>query len=266
MVQPMTSNKLKPGDTTAITLTVEKLQLLSYLSFWIIVMTGIFLTERFSDIDLENTTFQEVIGYNNICIYFDTPPSTYVLPFFWAITLVIFLIYLVANWLQMIRQLKAGHLDQNLYQLLSRLKLFEAFTLVFFSTVFAVSPEGWDHTLFIHTIPFLMVQIGVTSMAISGTLFGIKSGYWERLELAKWFKWANILDCILISLVVVLYIPMLINAMADGIWWAHTDRLSSLAEVLDRCFLFLSAIVPLLNAIYLVCFKSDKIEVVNIAL
>lgn len=266
MVKNITLNEVKSDSTDNIVLSIEKLQLLGYSSFWIIVLVGIFLTDIFANIDLDNTLLLEVFGYNNICIYFDFPPSTYILPLLWSVTLVFLLLYLVTNWLQMKKQVKVGNLDQKLYKRLTKLKIFEAFTLVSFSTIFAVSPEGWNHTLIIHTAPFLLLQVGVVSIAISNTLFGIKSGYWDRIGMTVWFTRVNILYCILFSSIVGLYIPILLNAMGDSLWLDHIGILKSIAEILDRCFLFFAAIVPILNAYYLLCFKADKLENVKINL
>jgi len=155
------------SDSDALTLVVEKLRLRAYVSFLVVVFVGILLTHAFANIDLNDSILMQVFGYNNICVYFDYPPASYVLPFLWAITLVLMLQYMVAHWLQMSAQVEEGTLNRKLYGILTRLKLFEAFTVVSFSTIFAVSPEGWDHTLFIHTVPFFLLQVGLVSQATS---------------------------------------------------------------------------------------------------
>ena len=84
-----------------ITFVVEKIRLVGYTGFWMVVLMGIFLTRTFGEVDLQSTVLMEVFGYNNICVYFDHPPSTFILPWLWAVTLVLLLSYITAHWLQM---------------------------------------------------------------------------------------------------------------------------------------------------------------------
>ena len=251
-------------EASALVIVVEKLRLMGYAGFWVVVLVGMVLTKAFANIDLNETLLVEVFGYNNICVYFDFPPATYVLPFLWAVTLVLLLLYVAAHWLQMSAQVQQGTLSRKLYGLLSCLKLFEAFTLVSFSTIFAVNPMGWDHTLFIHTAPFLLLQVGLVSLAMSNTLHGINSGYWHWLGLSAWFDRAAIVHCILLGIVVCFKIPAAIHAMAGSPWWIQTDTFESVARFFDLMFLFLAAIVPMAKAAYLVYAKADKLEVVHL--
>jgi hypothetical protein len=252
------------SDSNDLTLVVEKLRLRAYASFLVVVLVGILLTNLFANIDLNDSLLMQVFGFNNICVYFDYPPSTYVLPFLWAITLVLMLQYMVAHWLQMSAQVEQGTLNRKLYRILTRMKLFEAFTVVSFSTIFAVSPEGWNHTLFIHTVPFFLLQIGLVSQAISNTLHGTKSGYWRRLGLPAWFNRAAITYCILFSIIVFFKILSATNAMAGSPWWHQTDLLKRVAQDFDRMFFFLAVVVPMVKMAYLAYYRSEKLEVVHL--
>jgi len=257
-----------PGNTSddgAIVIVVEKLRLLGYAGFWIVVLTGIVLTKLFSHVDMQHNLLTEVFGYNNICVYFDSPPSTYILPFLWAVTLVFLLSYLAAHWLQLKSEVQQGTLSPALYRVLTRLKLFEAFSMVIFSTIFAVPPEGWDHTLYIHTAPFFVLQLGMVSLALSNTLHGLKGGYWHRLGLPAWFNRGAVVYCVLFVLVVGFKIPAATNAMAGSPWWEQTPAFKLVAQGVDRLFMLLAAVMPMMKSAYLLYAKADKLEVVRIA-
>ena len=243
---------------------VEKLRLAGYAGFWVVVLVGIILTRTLGDVDLENSLLVQVFGYNNICVYFDHPPSTYVLPFLWAVTLVFLLLYMVTHWMRMRAQVEEGTLTPGLYSLLTKLKLFEAFTMVSFSTVFAVQPTAWDHTLYIHTVPFFLLQIGLVSLAFSNTLHGIKSGYWRQLELPEWFEKAAKFYCVVFALVVLFKIPAATNAMLGSPWWEQTDTFKKVARSVDVLFLFCAAVVPMTKAWYLLRIGGDKLDVVRL--
>jgi hypothetical protein len=262
--QTVTRDGKSPNDG-AIVIVVEKLRLLGYAGFWVVVVTGVVLTKLFSKIDVHDTLLTEVFGYNNICVYFDSPPSTYILPLLWAITLVFLLAYLAAHWLQMKAEVQEGNMDPQLYRILTRMKVFEAFTMVGFSTIFAVKPEGWDHTLVIHTTPFFLLQIGMISLALSNTLHGINGGYWRRLGLPEWFNRGAIVYCVLFGLVVCFKIPVATNAMAGSPWWKQTETFKVVAVSFDRAFLLFAAVLPMVKSAYLLYAKSDKLEVVRIA-
>jgi hypothetical protein len=246
-------------------IVVEKVRLLGYACFWGVVATGIFLTYRFSSLDLDDNLLRDVYGYNNICVYFDTPPSTYVLPFLWAGALVFLLAYLAAHWMHMRSELLQGTLSVGLYRTLSRLKVFEAFSLVAFSTVFAVTPEGWDHTMMIHTVPFFLLQIALVSLAVSNTVHGMRGGYWRRLELPSWFHRGAVVYCVAFAVVVAFKIPVTTNSMLGSPWWEQTEMYKVMAVSFDRAFLLLGGVVPMWKSAYLLLARRDRLENVRVS-
>jgi hypothetical protein len=258
----MTVIKREPLGMPRLSFVVEKIRLLGYAGFWVVVLAGYLITMAFGHIDLHNTLLTQVFGYNNLCVFFDFPPATFVLPFLWAITLVFLLGYILAHWLQMRTEARNRALSRRIYRLLSGMKLFEAFTFVAFSTIFAVQPEAWDHTLYIHTAPFFLLQIGLVSLAFSNTLHGLKSGYWKRLALPAWFEPAAKCYVIVFALVVCFKIPAAINAMAGSLWWPQTETFKSVAHGFDLLFLVCAAIIPLVKAAYFVLARGAQLEVI----
>lgn len=84
----------RSSDHGDISFVVEELRLAGYAAFWVLVLTGAVLTRLYGHVDMHDTVLTRVFGYNNICVFFDYPPATYVLPFLWAITLAMLLCYL----------------------------------------------------------------------------------------------------------------------------------------------------------------------------
>ena len=250
----------------ALVIVVEKVRFLGYAGIGLMVVTGVVLTRLFSGIDLNETVLMEAFGYNNVCAYFDAPPSTYVLPFMWAATMTLWLTSILGQWLQMRTELAAGNMRPRLYTFLTRLKAFEAVTIVAFSGVFAVTPEGLDHTLYVHTTPFFLLQLGLVSLAMSNTLYGTRGGYWERLGMPSWFSRGAVVYCVVFAIVVALKIPMTINAMAGDPWWSRSDGSILFAKSLDRAFLLLAAVVPMVKTGYLLRTRGHLLERVRISL
>ena len=248
----------------SLSFVVEKLRLRGYLGFWIVVISGIVMTRFFSGVDLENSLLVQVFGYNNICVYFDYPPSNYLLPALWAITMVMLLMYIGADWLHMRSEVQQGGLSRSLYRTLSSMQAFEATTLMLFSLIFAVSPEGHDHTLYIHTAPFFLLQLGMVSLAMSNTLYGIKSGYWKRLKMPPWFTKGALVYCAVFAVIVLYKIPTATNAMAFERFWVQTPTLQTIAGLMDKGFLVCAALIPMMKAAYLVYLRGDDLDVVRI--
>ena len=63
---------------------IEMFRFLFYLWFLLIVVTGVLLTLIFTEEDY-STIIKTIFGSINICVYFDFPPSIYVLPSLYAV-------------------------------------------------------------------------------------------------------------------------------------------------------------------------------------
>ena len=67
-------------------LVVEEFRLAFYLSFLLINIVAIILTKAFVKGDYAKL-IKDVFGTISICVYYDHPPATYVLPPLWSISL-----------------------------------------------------------------------------------------------------------------------------------------------------------------------------------
>ena len=65
-------------------MVVEEFRFAFYLTFIMIVIIGIILTKIFQKGDY-GKPLRDAFGVVSICVYFDYPPSSYVLPSIWAI-------------------------------------------------------------------------------------------------------------------------------------------------------------------------------------
>jgi hypothetical protein len=243
---------------------VEVMRIIGYSMFWVVVIVGYLLTTQVAKIDLDDTLLTKVFGYNNICVFFDYPPATFVLPLVWGLCLVAMLGYVLTHHMQIRAECVMGHVSPNMYIVLTAFKTFEAFALIAFSTIFAVSPDGWNSTLYIHTAPFFLLQIGLVSMGMSNTLHGVKSGYWRRLNMPEYFESAAVTYVVVFAIVVALKIPITINALGHDLWFHRTPAHIEFAHTIDRAFLFLAAIVPMLKAVCLIALRYNQLEFVHV--
>eukprot|EP00467_Chlorarachnion_reptans_P024103 CAMPEP_0114499958 /NCGR_PEP_ID=MMETSP0109-20121206/7700_1 /TAXON_ID=29199 /ORGANISM="Chlorarachnion reptans, Strain CCCM449" /LENGTH=326 /DNA_ID=CAMNT_0001677571 /DNA_START=607 /DNA_END=1587 /DNA_ORIENTATION=- len=178
--------------------------------------------------------------------------------------MLLFLAWLFTFWLRMRAEVRRGKLTPRLYRYLTLAKMFEGTTIIIFSIIFAVTPEGWDETLWIHTSPFILLQLGLVSMAVSSTVHGVYGGYWERLGLPEWGFKANMVYIALFVCIVTYKIPAQINGMSKQIWWKHTPTRNLISKIVDKIFMLIAAVVPIIKALGMIYLRSDKLDVVVI--
>ena len=75
---------------------VENFRLVSYLVFIFITLLGVVLTKVFVDGDYEKP-LRDAFGVVSICVFYDYPPSSYVLPSIWAINLIFLYGYTITS-------------------------------------------------------------------------------------------------------------------------------------------------------------------------
>lgn len=259
-------------------ITVERLRLYSYAGMWTIMVTGVILTQAFAEIDQNDTLLVSVYGYNNVCVNFDFPPSTYVLPVMWAVTLCLFLCYFKTQTVVFNTHEHEGRLSPLVNTILHRMKAIEAAAFVGFSTIFAVSPEGPDHTMWIHTIPWLLMQIGLASCAASNTLHGYKSGLWYNLDHGTgWLFRLAVVYIVLLVTSTIIMLVLTLNALIgmptcvsriDGSGWddceggfiTKTDGLATFMQTTSYLHFVLIMIIPPAKAGLLVWTRGGELE------
>jgi len=161
----------------------------AYVSWFALFATGIIITEASGVLNQFPgrlpPSFQVSFGVYNICINFDLAPANMVLPVLYALTLLIWLPYFAVLHMRVNAEHQAGLLDDRLKGFLMWSYKFELFTVVCFSMIWAVSPETdlessyFKASLILHTVPYLFLQIGLAMLAISHSVYQLKTGYWE---------------------------------------------------------------------------------------
>jgi len=272
---------------------VEVIRLFGYLGFWFTVALGMLLTRTIPGFNLDDTILKRVFGFNNICIYFDLAPSTYVLPAVWAMTLTIWMFYFAGWYLRINASRAAGNLSAFHHRVLRNMILFVVIAFIYFSTIFAVSPEalplkgptglpiivngteltdeGYNKLIYIHTTPFFVLQFAIFILALANIIDGNKSGYWKRLELPDFFRPASIVYVSLLICVVIFKVVWATNSMLgpegspDRFYPNPPDSMKSFARFMDSMFLLFAALLPMFKVLYLIFTRWDKLEYLELA-
>ena len=72
----------RSGKVVAITIYPEYLNCISYLMFFFFTILAMILTFAFSGVDFDTTVIYTTYGFNNICVFYDFEPASYILPVF----------------------------------------------------------------------------------------------------------------------------------------------------------------------------------------
>ena len=79
----------------------EDFRIAAYIFLWSVAGIGLFITTYFGDPSVfENNAIKSVWGYNNLCVVFDYAPANYFLPTLWGFTLLLFIAYVLTNWIR----------------------------------------------------------------------------------------------------------------------------------------------------------------------
>ena len=183
-----------PGSAAAavhVCVNEERLRLFSYLGFVGVVLCGVVLAKAGGDVDMETTLLKRMYGYNNVCVYFDYAPATYVLPVLWAAELVLFVDFLQASLLRYRTDVAAGRMTPRMAAACSALVRFTLAGAIVFSLIFALKYDTHNAReerglMILHTVPFFVLQLALCSLAVSATVHGVASGYWTRCGMPAW--------------------------------------------------------------------------------
>jgi hypothetical protein len=129
-------------------------------SFGAMIVTGSILTRFFSGVDMSNTPISRFWGYNNICVVFDSPPSTYICPVYWFFIGYLLVRYAIEDTKRLVALSSTSVIEKRLgYSVNVALVLVAAF----FSLCLAIRPED---DMYGHTLPFvaLLIVLPLTSV------------------------------------------------------------------------------------------------------
>jgi len=230
-----------------------------YISLLVIIILGVILTKAFAEEGFEDMIVQ-VFGVSNLCVFFDSPPSTYVLPQLWCFAMFSGVIYSVAA----IFRIQISYLEMKLSRCesvsLIIVYVYVILSLIYLSVIFAVQPNPEKpETMILHTVPYMNLKwmLGMLQFAI--VYFGMKVAWVGFLP--RWFSIASIIHVIALIAVNIFAMLIIINALGnmgenlegEGLWWSVRSEGAILASDVFANYLglILGFILPLIQALYI---------------
>jgi hypothetical protein len=220
----------------------EKLRIVVYLFFVGIVLVGLLVTRVFSEHAIHHNTLKDLWGYNNICVFFDHAPATYILPTLYAVNFLFISLYFVSSWLRCRSEYQAGVFTRREFKGYSIVTAYEFFAFCFFATVFAVSP---DENLILHSVPFINLILALSTLAAKN--------YWyhqKTMDLSAHQRfWGRMYVSIHIS-VSLIYVFALINGFFGDPFYC-TLCYEAVHLIINRAWLVTGLLLPIGIAFYL---------------
>jgi len=243
-------------------IVVENFRLVFYLSFLGIIILGVFLTEVFSNEVDPGKPLRDAFGVVSLCVFFDYPPSTYVLPSLWSITLMFAYLYAIAWIFRVWITMEEGKVSRCSFVGYCIGFSYVVLSFIFFTTIFAVQPDpSKPITIRIHTVPFTNFMVGLWVMAVMVTWYGDHVA-WKNMGLPRWFFIMNYVMLCIQSFVVPIKVTSHINCLSDldgGLWWDPNgnETLTGFFDLIDQLFLISVLIYPTFQSAYLSCKRTQ---------
>ena len=263
---------LKKGDEREIVLfiVVELFRFIFYLWFVVFFIVGLTLTHGLTPYLEENKhkeAVSQVFGKINDSGLFGIPPWTYVLPTFYTIQAVLIFLYSILSVFRAWIAKLENKITCTGFILYACAFLYFCISAAILSTIFAVKPDLEEpETIFLHTLPFTNIIIALTVLQIAVTWFG-RNVSWKELKhhlklsriCLRWGSEASMVGIIVVSTLKVLHH---INALGDlqfnknkkehGMWFnVHTESYKLGLEVVDKLWLIMALLCPMIQSLYL---------------
>jgi len=224
------------------TINPENLRIVVYLFFIGIGLVGFLVTRIFSDHAIHHNTLKDLWGYNNVCVFFDHAPATYVLPTLYAINLLFISMYFFSSWYRCQGEYQAKKISKPGFIGYSIITLYEFLSFCFFATIFAVSP---DENLILHSVPFINLIIALSTLASKNYWYHQKTMDLSPGEKTLGRTYVSIHICV--SLV---YVFILINGFFGDLFYCTLCH-ETLHQIINRTWLVTALFLPIAIAFYL---------------
>ena len=214
-----------------VTLVVESFQLLNCLSILSTVTTGVILTKMFVDFD-HTKIILDVVGFLNLCAYFDFPPTTYVTPLLYSFAIVFGTIYNIFSVHRLNVAYNEKKISSRARRLMTAAHMYYIVSAMWFGTIYATPPDRADPvTMRLHVLPYLNFKIAAVFLQCCIVWFGTKVA-WNNIDFSsnktKLFLFLSWLHFYLMIVETGFVVLIGLNGIGDmgpsglvgkGLWW-----------------------------------------------
>jgi hypothetical protein len=218
----------------------ETLRLTAYMLFWAMVLLAGILTKFFVTENLDASPFVQVVGYNNICIFWDYEPARSITAMFYPFVEVALVGYIFLNFFQIYISYQQGLIPKKLYRLVCLLLPIELILVLWFRMIFM---HKLSDSILIHSLGFYGLIVALALISIQNVLY---------LHTIRSLLFPLRMTVIYISTVLIVSISKIIFTFlfftGIAVWDGHSQWVPILGHSLDIIWMFLVAVIPIMFA------------------
>lgn len=221
---------------------VESLRIFTYVAFWIMCGLAVVITRTFVTQDLDKSDLINLMGYNNICVYWDYEPARSIIALYYPIVEVGLILYCSGHYIRCFLAFKEGQISQGHLYWQTLLSILAVWTGLWFRMIFVEAVTSAPHA---HIAGFLSLQACLMFTEISNYAYLKSTHEWPLAD--TWFAaiWFTA-EMIIVILKFIIGVGLTIGRpILDG----HTPTGAAAGKGIDTAWMIMNALFPLFFAI-----------------
>jgi hypothetical protein len=236
---------LKQGvEVTSWTISahVETLRIFTYVAFWVMCGLAVVLTRAFVTVDLDHSALIGLMGYNNICVYWDYEPARSIVALYYPIVECGLILYCAGHFIRSFLAYREGQISQcHLYAQVT-LSILSVWTGLWFRMIFVEDVTINPHA---HVAGFLSLQACLGFVEISNFSYLRSTHEWALAD--SWF--AIIWFTAEMGIVGTKFIIGLFLTLGEPLLDGNTPTGATAGRAIDTTWMIMNAVCPLIFAI-----------------
>jgi len=221
---------------------VESLRIFTYVAFWVMCILAVGLTTFFVDVDLDHSALIGLMGYNNICVYWDYEPARSIIALYYPIVEVGLILYCSGHYIRCYLAHREGQISSGHLYWQTLLSILAVWTGLWFRMIFVewvlIAPHA-------HIAGFLSLQACLMFTEISNFSYLRSTNEWPLANTWLATAWFTAEMIIVVTKFVIGVGLTLGTPLIDG----HTPAGARAGKVIDTLWMVMNAMFPLLFAI-----------------
>ena len=214
------SNKKVNGSDdyeTKVLVRPEAFRMLFYLLWFFYMASGILVSTYLSDTFDENDNLvRDFFGANNLCIYFDDKPFTYISVALWIPLMICLLLFEFFDAIRIYDSHLDGDHDGKCFHIFYvSVTIYECISIIAFVQIFAVTPY---ENIYVHTLPYILLIFALWTLALKRYLYFRKSNNIIWQSRTNRIGGAIYLITLLLSAIYKTFIGIIPNLFGAKLW------------------------------------------------
>jgi len=221
---------------------VESLRIFTYVAFWVMCGLAVFITNVFVAVDINHSDLIKLMGYNNICVYWDYEPARSIIALYYPIVEVGLTLYISGHFIRCFLARREGQISTCHFYCQIVLSILALWSGLWFRMIFVEAVMVAPHA---HVAGFLCLQLCLGFTEISNFSYLRSTHEWALAD--TWF--AIIWFTVEMIVVGVKFIIGLFLTLGQPLINGNTPSGAMAGKTIDTVWMIMNALFPLFFAI-----------------